>query len=187
MSDKKEPWEAYPEVWKTKSSFFSWLRGGFRKAIWQFYPGKIIFKKARLTKPPPDYRGKAKSGAVCALSGVWTGNSKLEVDHIHGEASLRDWEDIVPFIRHLCTTDDNMQLVDRDVHKIKTYAERQGISFEDAILEKRYILPFKKLSADKQKETLTSLGYTDIMAPATKRVEAYRQLIKENEHGCTIY
>lgn len=174
----KEPWEYYPEVWPTKSSFFSWLRGGFRKAIWQFYPGKIIFKKSKLTKPPTDYKGKAKSGAVCALSGVWTGNSKLEVDHIQGEASLRDWEDVLPFIRHLCTNDENMQLVDRDVHRIKTYAERQGISFEDAMIEKKYVLPFKKLNAEQQKKRLTELGIDCIMTTSLKRVEAYRNFLK---------
>ena len=181
MNNKVEPWEAYPEVWKTKSSFFSWLRGGFRKAIWQFYPGKIIFKKSKLTKPPKEYKGKAKSGAVCALSGVWTGNSRLEVDHVKGEASLRDWDDIVPFIQHLCTTDDNMQLVDREVHRIKTYAERQGISFDDAMFEKKYILPFKKLNAEAQKKQLTDLAIPSIMlSTAAKRVDAYRNYLQRN-------
>lgn len=179
--DKQEPWEYYPEVWPTKAYFFSWLRGGLRRAIWEKYPPKIIFKKSQLTKPPEGYTGKAKSGAVCALTGVWTGNSKLQVDHIEGEASFRDWCDIESFVRHLCTNNENMQLVEIEAHKIKSYAERQGISFEDAMFEKKYILPFKKLNATQQKETLTSLGINDIMPTSAKRVEQYRNYIKENK------
>ena len=181
MSDKVEPWEAYPEVWPTKASFFSWLRGGLRRAIWEKYPGKIIYKKSQLTKPPAGYVGKAKSGAICALTGEWVGNSKLQVDHVIGEASLRDWCDIESFARHLCTNNDNMQLVEVEAHKIKSYAERRGISFEDAMFEKKYILPFKKLSAEKQKEALLKLDKNVIMpTTAIKRVALYRQLIKEN-------
>lgn len=177
-----EPWEYYPEVWATKAAFFAWLRGGLRKAIWQFYPPKIIFKKSHLTKPPEGYTGKAKSGAVCALTGVWTGNSKLQVDHIIGEASLRDWSDIESFVRHLCTNDDNMQLVEVEAHKSKSYSERQGISFEDAVFEKKYILPFKKLNAEQQKKQLQSLGIDSIMPTSAKRVEQYRNYIKEKTH-----
>jgi len=179
-----EPWEYYPEVWPTRASFFSWLRGGLRRAIWEKYPGKIIYKKSHLTKPPEGYTGKAKSGAVCALTGVWTGNSKLQVDHIVGEASLRDWCDIESFARHLCTNDDNMQLVEVEAHKIKSYSERQGMSFEDAMFEKKYILQFKKLNSEKQKETLTSLGVDSIMlSTAAKRVAAYRNYLKERNSG----
>ena len=35
MNNRKEPWEAYPDVWPTKASFFSWLRGGLRRALWE--------------------------------------------------------------------------------------------------------------------------------------------------------
>lgn len=175
-----EPWESYPEVWPTKSSFFSWLRGGLRRAIWEKYPGKILFKKSKLTKPPEGYTGRAKSGAECALTGVWTGNSKLQVDHIKGESSLKDWSDIEPFIRHLCTNNDNMQLVEIEAHKVKTYAERNNLTFEQALVEKQ-VIQFKKLPADKQKETL--LKYYESSKIATtisKRVEQYREAIKND-------
>jgi len=125
---------------------------------------------------------QAKSGAYCALTGVWAGNSKLQVDHIQGEASLKDYDDIVPFIRHLCTTDDNMQLVEIEAHKVKTLSERNGISFEEAMLEKKYIIPFKKMSASEQKQILTKLGICETIPSAAKRVETYRNYIKENEH-----
>lgn len=177
MSDN--PWEAYPEIWATKSAFFSWLRGGLRRAIWEKYPPKISYKKKQLTKPPDGYVGKARSGAICALTGAWTGNSKLQVDHIVGEASLRDWDDVLPFIRHLCTNDDNMQLVEVEAHKVKSYAERHNLTFEDALLEKK-VISFRKLSATEQKKKLQEMGVCDIMSLSTvaKRTEKYRSILK---------
>lgn len=133
------PWEEFPEVWKTQSAFFTWLRGGLRRAIWEKYPPKINFKNKKCSPPPETYTGRAKSGDYCALSGEWIAKSYLEVDHIEGNVSLREWEDVVPFIRHLCTSADNMQLVGKEAHKIKSYAERKGISYEEARIEKEAI------------------------------------------------
>ena len=110
--------------WKTKSAFFTWLRGGLRKAIWERYPLKIDFKNKSCSIPPSDYVGRAKSGALCSLTGEWTPKSYLEVDHIIGNVSLKDWNDLLPFIQHLCTTKDNMQLVSKEAHKTKSYAEK---------------------------------------------------------------
>src|SRR5690554_3110739 len=127
-----EPWELYPHIWKTKSSFFTWLRGCLRRAVWEKYPPKLEFKNEVCTPPPEGIITRAKTGAFCALTGEWEGKSKLEVDHIVGNASLKDWEDVLSFIQHLCAPKENMQLVKKEAHKIKSYAERKGISFEEA-------------------------------------------------------
>lgn len=134
-----EPWEEYPEIWKTKSAFFSWLRGGLRRAIWEKYPPKIVFKNNKCDVPPESYIGKAKSGTYCALTGEWVPKSYLEVDHIKGNVSLREWEDTLPFVKHLCGSMDNFQLVSKEAHKIKSYAERKNISFDEAYVEKTAI------------------------------------------------
>ena len=36
----------HSDVWKTKAAYFSWLRGGIRRAIWQHHPVKLAFIKA---------------------------------------------------------------------------------------------------------------------------------------------
>jgi hypothetical protein len=149
MKHNIEPWEEFPEIWKTKSAFFTWMRGNLRRALWERYPPKIQFKNSMCKTPPADYKGKAKSGTECSLTGEWTPKSYLEVDHIIGQASLKDWEDVTAFIKHLCTNTDNMQLVGKDAHKIKSYAERKGISFENALLEKMVIQMIKN-KTDKQ-------------------------------------
>jgi hypothetical protein len=130
------PWELYPHIWKTKAAFFSYVRGALRRALWEKYPVKLEFKNETCTPPPLGYTGRAKSGTDCALTGEWEGKSKLEVDHIEGNKSLREWEDVLPFVQHLCTTKDNMQLVKKEAHKIKSYADRQGITFEEAVIIK---------------------------------------------------
>ena len=177
MNNRKESWEAYPDVWPTKSAFFAWLRGGLRKAIWQFYPPKIKFKNALCKPPPLGYTGRAKSGASCSLTGEWTGKSMLEVDHIVGHVSLREWDDVLGFIQHLCTTSDNMALVSKEAHKIKSYAERMGISFDEAVIEKKIIALMKD-----RKKCLVMLeehGYdTKTLKNETKRREALRQIFK---------
>ncbi len=147
--NEKQPWEEFPEIWKTKAAFFAWLRGGLRRAVWEKYPPKIKFKNGECTPPPPSYTGKAKSGTHCALTGEWTAKSYLEVDHIEGHVSLKDWDDVTSFIQHLCTSSDNMQLVGKEAHKTKSYAERKGITFEEAAIEKQVIQIIKN-KQDKQ-------------------------------------
>lgn len=181
VSNKKNPWEAYPDVWSTKAKFFTWLRGAFRKAVWSRYPGRIKFKNERCEKPPEGYTGRAKSGAYCALTGEWVGKSNLEVDHVIGEASLREWADVESFIRHLCPTDDNMQLVSREAHKIKSYAERMGITFAEAVIEKQ-VIAFGKESVEKQRIILTETCLCETIATNSKgRAEQYRQWLISQE------
>ena len=143
-ASRKEPWEEFPEIWPTKAKFFSWFRGCLRGGVWNKYPPKLMYKKSLCQVPSPEwYKGRAKAGGVCALTGEWDVQSKMEVDHIHGNASLNDWSDVLLFIQHLCATKDNMQVVGKEAHKVKSYAERMGMSFEDAQLEKQVIATLK--------------------------------------------
>lgn len=34
MNNRKEPWEAYPDVWPTKAKFFSWLQNNIHKEVY---------------------------------------------------------------------------------------------------------------------------------------------------------
>lgn len=41
MSNEKwEPWVDYPDIWPTKSKFFTYLRGALRGAVWNKF--KIV-------------------------------------------------------------------------------------------------------------------------------------------------
>ena len=176
--NKQYPWETHPHIWKTKPSFMAWLRGSLRKSVWDMYPVKLQYKNDNVKPPPLDYKGKAKSGAYCAISGEWLNKSKLQVDHIKGNISLKEWDDIMPFLEHLLLCHDNLQLVTPTAHKIKSYAEQNGLTYEEAEIEKVYIIPFKKLCAVDQKHILRGEHNKDLTTQ-DKRVMVYRQSIKE--------
>lgn len=180
MNKYPEPWIEYSEIWPTKASFFVFLRGAIRRAMWEKNPIKITFKNKNCSPVPEEIQTKAKFGAYCALSGVWEGKSKLQVDHKIGNMPLREWEDVLPFILHMFPSEDQMQLVTKEAHKIKSHSERYDLSYEEATFEKE-IIKFKKCSSEEQKSFLLSvLGESEMaeVTNATKRVEAFREYLK---------
>ena len=156
MDDKWEPWKEYPQIWPTKSKFFTWMRGCLRSALWMQSPIKIDFKNGACKLPPPEsYTGRGRTGTYCALTGVWECKSKLEVDHIKGNIPLTDEEDILNFIKHLVPPRGSLQMVTNPAHKVKSHSERKGISFEDATIEKKAIAIINEIG---DKEYLKSMG-----------------------------
>ena len=126
------------DIWLTDAAFFTWLRGAMRKAIWQFHPIKLKYKKSCVQPPPPEYAGRAKGLIQCALTGEWVGQSMAEVDHVEGHSSFKCVDDLLPYMMHLALPKE-LQCVGKEAHKVKSYSERMGISFEDALVEKRAI------------------------------------------------
>lgn len=143
MIEEKKLWEIYPHIWATESAYMSWLRGGIRRYLWSKNPVKLEFiKQNRIKIPNPNPKGKAKEvwGGVCALTGKTYLIGDMEVDHKEGNHSLKTLDDLVPFVKGIVMiTLDDLQLVSKEAHKIKSYAEKQGISFEEAKIEKEVI------------------------------------------------
>lgn len=131
--------EKYPDLFPTEASFWAYLRGALRRSLWSKSPMKLRFKQSTASPPPESYTGRGRKGHYCALTGEWVAISRSDVDHLEGGVHLLCEEDIVPFIIHMLAIDEELQVVHKDAHKIKSYAERQGISFEDAMLEKKAI------------------------------------------------
>lgn len=177
MKDYK-PWELYPQFWKTEAQFWTFLRGCIRRGLWERSPVKLDFKNKNCFPPPEDYTGRAKSGAYCYLSGKWEGKSKLEVDHIEGNVSLTCWEDVLPFIQHMIPPPDNMALVTKEAHKIKSYAEKQGISFEEAVIEKKAI----EICKGDEKSWITSKGFTPESNAKLRRKQVVEILTQESNN-----
>jgi hypothetical protein len=185
MSSKQMPWEAYPHIWKTESAFMSWLRGGIRGGLWNKHPVKLEFiKKNRIQIPNPNPKGKKPTvwGAVCSLTGEIVPINQIQVDHKVGNHSLRSLDDIQSFIESIVlVTDEDLQLVSKDAHTVKSYAERKGITFEEAIIEKK-VIAFGKLPVEEQKSFLTAMYGNDritFLSNKSKRLEAYRNHLKE--------
>ena len=169
------------QVWKTDSAFLSWLRGGVRRSLWNRSPIKLKFiQDNRVKIPNPNPRGKVKEvwGGVCALTGETHILSNLEVDHVRGQHSLKSIDDIQSFIEGIVlVTQDDLQFVSKEAHKIKSYAEKHNMSFKQAKKHKEYI------NICKSKELLLDeLKRHDIQS-IPKTLKGQKELLKEIMFG----
>jgi len=154
----REPWELYPSIWPTKPAFFAYLRGQLR-LTWSRYPAKLKWKQSKLVSPPKGYKGKAKKLGQCHYCGEWWPASALEVDHVEFAGQCNSWETASQFLYKLLDCNDNWVLADKTCHRIKSYAEREGITFEQA-REQKLIIEMMK---DKKAVLALALksGYTE--------------------------
>lgn len=134
------PWIEHPVIWKTKSAFFSWLRGGIRRSLWNRSPIKLEFIKnnrKRITNPNPKGKVAEVWGGTCAICNNDFPIAYLDCDHKTGNHSLNELSDIQSFIENIVLiTEDDLQFACKDCHKLKNQVEKKGISFEMARYEK---------------------------------------------------
>ncbi len=142
---KSNPWEEYPEIWKTQSAFMSFIRGGIRRGLWEKHPVKLEFiKENRFKAPLGKKTTRNPDGMVwackCSLTGEVHRQTDCQVDHIQGNHSLKSEDDLKEFIMSMVyVTKQDLQMVSKEAHKIKSYSEKQGITFEEARAEKKSI------------------------------------------------
>lgn len=145
MSEVYEPWVEYPQFWKTESAFLSFIRGGIRRYLWSKNPVKLEFvKESRVKLVNTSTRSKKAHpfvwGFVCEHCKKSFKGSACEVDHKRGEHSLRNVSDIQRFVEGIVfVKKEDLQILCKPCHKAKTYAEREGMSVEQAIIEKGVI------------------------------------------------
>lgn len=165
-----ELWELYPHIWPTKASFFTWLRGKLRKAVWNTYPIKLDVLRDSKMPPPDGYTGRSKKFSKCALSGDILPTRNCQVDHKVGNIPLQEWDDVTLFIKHLLAKREDLQVVSKDAHKIKSYSEREGITFNEAMVIKQAIALVKQ---KKDKAWLVDKG----VVPANNATKRRQQII----------
>lgn len=185
MIEEKKLWEIYPHIWSSESAYMSWLRGGLRRYLWAKNPVKLEFiKQNRIKIPNPNPKGKVKEvwGGVCALTGETHVIGDMEVDHISGNHSLKTLDDLVPFVKGIVMiTLEDLQLVSKEAHKIKSYAEKQGISFEEAMAEK-FALQLLKEKKDKEYLLKHSLPVESTQAKRRKVIVEHKlKQLKEQQ------
>lgn len=176
-------WELYPSIWKTESAFLSWIRGGIRRSLWNRHPLKLEFiKQNRIKIPNPNPKGKVTEvwGATCALTGVTLPLKDVEVDHKTGNHSLKTINDIQSFVSGIVLiTIDDLQFVSKEAHKVKSYAEKHNISFEEAWLEKKAI-NITKQPVTAVKAWLEQHGVVPATSAATRR-DQVRAVLERGE------
>src|SRR5690554_2980734 len=111
------PWENYPEIWKTQAAFMAWVRGGIRRGLWEKHPVKLNFSKSQTfpmknDNPRSMKRFPTVNGSKCAIcEGVFK-SSETQVDHIHGNHSLKNMDDLRTFIEAMIMVkEEDLQVV----------------------------------------------------------------------------
>jgi len=179
----KKPWEIYPGIWSTKAKFFSFIRGGIRKGLWNTNPVKLEFiKRNRIKIKNPNPKGKVAEvwGAECCLCNEQFPQKDIQVDHKQGNNSLNSTEDLESFISAIVfVSEEDLQFVCKTCHKVKSYSEKQKISFAEAVAIKKAIDCCKQPVA-KQKAELLSYGFTEgKIASQDKRRKCYEVYFKK--------
>lgn len=173
-----EPWQKYPAIWKNETAFFTYLRGHLR-LLWSRYPAKLKWKAAQLVTPPKDYVGRAKKLGKCHYCGNMFAASHLEVDHVDQAGKCNSWETSHEFLRKLLDCNDNWVLACKPCHKVKSMAERTGLSFEEAALEKK-VIEFLKNEKKIVVDFCVANGYNlSSLTNAAKRRDAVTAIFKE--------
>ncbi|AHX01151.1 putative HNH endonuclease [Nitrincola phage 1M3-16] len=138
----------YPDVWNSPAKLMSYLRGCLRSA-WNKHPVKHIFiKKIRKQIKNPNPRGNKPTvwGFTCAMCKQDFPTSQLQVDHIEAAGQLNSLKDIQTFIERLfLVTEDDLRPVCKECNNALSLADRQGITYEQAIRRKK-VIAFGKLS-----------------------------------------
>jgi hypothetical protein len=139
--------------------------------VWSKYPAKLLWKKSKLFPPPAGYVGRAKSLGTCHYCGSQFAASHLEVDHVVQAGTCNDWDTAQEFLHNLLDCNDNWVLACKPCHKIKSYAERMGTSFETALLEKK-VIEFLKKPRQEVLDLCKKHGYTEAMLTNDKKRRA---------------
>lgn len=185
--------EQNKDVWRSRSAFFSFVKGIIRKG-WSRHPIKIkLLNKKRKQIPNPNPRGNKPTvwGADCAICGKPHVLKDIQVDHCSGEtAFLTKQEDIQSCVEKLLlVTEDELRLLCIECHAVVSLASKQGITFEEARLRKS-VITFSKLPVNEMKNVLQShKNYETIRSvvesktkPSKKFLtEMYEQMMKECE------
>lgn len=176
------PWQSPvgSKIWKNQAAFMVFLRGLLRRG-WNHHPLKLEkIKKDRYQIPNPNPRGRKPTvwGFDCACCGkTYPIAKECQVDHIVPAGSLINIEDIQGFVeRLLVVTEDNLRLVCKACNGTLAYADRQNITFEEAVVEKQ-VIEFGKNKSEQQKKILVDLG----LEPgnnASHRKDIYRMYLK---------
>ncbi|UPW35928.1 putative HNH endonuclease [Pseudomonas phage EM] len=182
MSVRPRPWEDFPDIWKTEAAFLSWVRGGIRRYLWSKNPVKLEFAKARRIKiANTNEKSKLRNpfvwGYVCEQCGKETPQSNVEIDHKTGEFSLKRVEDIQSFVEGVVFVRmEDLAVLCKPCHEIKTYAERYGLPLEEAGIVKQVIEIQKKKGYDK--ELLIAAGVTPGRNATIRREQLIEYLSK---------
>lgn len=174
-----KPWEEYPHIWKTESAYLSFIRGGIRRYLWSKNPVKLEFEKESQVLIPNDNPKSAKrfprvKGYRCGHCKGLFKATQVQCDHKSGEHALRSMNDIQTFVEGIVLVrKEDLQMLCKPCHLVKTYSERYGVSLEEARAITQAI-DFEKKGVKKVIDFLEKSG----IMPAKTKEKRREQLIE---------
>jgi hypothetical protein len=188
MSDTPKPWLVPESPWKSESAFWNWIRGVLRKG-WSKHPVKHLYiqskrKRAVNTNPKSASRFPEVWAIDCELCGKTCKMGDVEVDHKTMAGSLTALEHIKDYAERLFLVDfDSIRVLCKPCHKIVSYAQSEGVSFEEAQLQKKVIEICKQ-----EKQIVIDFcqqnGHTSgSVSNASKRKKVVEQILREGTSG----
>lgn len=105
----------------TEAGYWNYLRGLLRNGF-KRYPVKFQVKNANRRKKTAKGRGYEYP---CAICNGWFVDKEVQVDHIKPCGSLKQWDDLVPFVSNMFCESDNLQVLCKTCHQKKTNSERK--------------------------------------------------------------
>lgn len=143
----------------TESAYLAWIRSALRSKSLRWPPRAEALKLARRAYKGPNKQQKWEFR--CAICGEWFKMKEVVVDHHPVAAgSILTVEDIGPFANNLYCEVGNLRVLCSEDHDIHTLAEKQGISFEEARVEKEKIFLLKPANKSILNVLLSEDGYT---------------------------
>lgn len=148
-----QPWETElgKTLWKNSTAFWGFIRGKLRLG-WNTHPFKIAVinsKRYQIQNPNPKGKKPTVWGFDCEMCGGTFPISEGQVDHIIPAGKLSCKEDIQGFVeRLLCVTEKDLRLVCKGCNNALALSFKQGITYDEAIIEKK-IIEIIKTKTDK--------------------------------------
>jgi hypothetical protein len=164
----------------TESAWLAWVRSALRSKSLKWPPRNAALQLAR--RP---YKGESrlqKWEYQCAMCQGWFKAKEVIVDHFPKAAgSILCVADIGEFANNLFCETDNLRVLDKICHDIHTLAEKNGISLEEAKIQKK-VIESCKLKTDVQLAMLSALCYHGC-TNAAKRKLAWTEIHTKEAAG----
>jgi len=102
----------------TEAGYFGFIRSGLRQKSMRWPPKYDVMNAAKRPYDGPDKRRKFEY--LCNGCKQWCAGKEVAVDHIVECGSLKTFEDIPRFAATLFCEEDNLQVLCKECHNIKT-------------------------------------------------------------------
>lgn len=106
----------------TSARYFSFIRSALRRAFVKYPVRYQVLQNARRAYQGSDKRTKWEY--ECNACKEWFKTKDVQVDHVEECGSLKKYGDLSKFVKTLFCGEDNLQVLCKPCHKIKTAEAR---------------------------------------------------------------